>query len=255
MFSLQSIRRDRLRKIENRPKVDADAIASDPMRSMEYPTAEEIAKAFSQEGLVGNLYKNYEPRAEQRDMSTSVRDAFASGDNLVVEAGTGVGKSMAYLVPLALTAQRNGITVGVATKTNALLDQLVFKEVPALAKALRVSDPDAKPLTCAPLKGFSHYPCLRKIRSVVDDGAAMKEIQGKELSQAPAMAALLSFIEQTEYDDIDGLKLDYRLLPRKMITTSSQECLRRKSSVLRQPVLRPRGAQACRSCGYPGYQS
>lgn len=80
----------------------ADAIASDPMRSMEYPTAEEIAKAFSQEGLVGNLYKNYEPRAEQRDMSTSVRDAFASGDNLVVEAGTGVGKSMAYLVPLRL---------------------------------------------------------------------------------------------------------------------------------------------------------
>ena len=158
LFSLQSIRRDRLRKIENRPKVDADAIASDPMRSMEYPTAEEIVKAFSQEGLVGNLYKNYEPRAEQRDMSTSVRDAFASGDNLVVEAGTGVGKSMAYLVPLALTAQRNGITVGVATKTNALLDQLVFKEVPALAKALRVSDPDAKPLTCAPLKGFSHYP-------------------------------------------------------------------------------------------------
>lgn len=56
----------------------------------------------------------------------------------------------------------------------------------------------------------------------------MKEIQGKELSQAPAMAALLSFIEQTEYDDIDGLKLDYRLLPRKVITTSSQECLRRK---------------------------
>ena len=228
LFSLQSIRRDRLRKIENRPKVDADAIASDPVRSMKYPTAEEIAKAFSQEGLVGNLYKNYEPRAEQRDMSTSVRDAFASGDNLVVEAGTGVGKSMAYLVPLALTAQRNGITVGVATKTNALLDQLVFKEVPALAKALRASDPDAKPLTCAPLKGFSHYPCLRKIRSVVDDGAAMKEIQGKELSQGPAMAALLSFIEQTEYDDIDGLKLDYRLLPRKVITTSSQECLRRK---------------------------
>lgn len=64
---------------------------------MEYPTVEEIDKAFSQEGLVGNLYKNYEPRAEQRDMSTSVRDAFASGDNLVVEAGTGVGKSMAYL--------------------------------------------------------------------------------------------------------------------------------------------------------------
>ena len=64
-----------------------------------------------------------------------MRDAFASGDNLVVEAGTGVGKSMAYLVPLALTAQRNGITVASATKTKCFAPiRLVFKEVPALAK-------------------------------------------------------------------------------------------------------------------------
>ena len=228
MFSIQGLRRDRLRKIENRPKIDADALASDPMREIVYPSKEEIEQAFRSDGLVGKLYASYEPRKEQREMSMAVRDAFAAPENLVVEAGTGVGKSMAYLVPLAKTAQRNNITVGVATKTNALLDQLVYKEVPALAAALAKEDPSAKPLTCAPLKGFAHYPCLRKIRSVVEDGAQVKEVQGKELSQAPAMAALLSFIEQTEYDDIDGLKLDYRLLPRKIITTSSQECLRRK---------------------------
>lgn len=228
MFSIQGLRRDRLRKIENRPKIDAEALASDPMREIVYPSKEEIEQAFRSDGLVGKLYTSYEPRKEQREMSMAVRDAFAASENLVVEAGTGVGKSMAYLVPLAKTAQRNNITVGVATKTNALLDQLVYKEVPALAAALAKKDPNAKPLTCAPLKGFSHYPCLRKIRSVVEDGAQVKEVQGKELSQAPAMAALLSFIEQTEYDDIDGLKLDFRLLPRKIITTSSQECLRRK---------------------------
>ncbi len=56
LFSLQSIRRDRLRKIENRPKVDADVIASILCAAWVSP-AEEIAKAFSQEGLVGNLYK------------------------------------------------------------------------------------------------------------------------------------------------------------------------------------------------------
>lgn len=228
LFSLQSIRRDRLRKIENRPKIDADAIASDSARALLYPTKEEIERAFTAEGLVGNLYEAYEPRKEQLAMSMAVRDAFDASENLVVEAGTGVGKSMAYLVPLAKTAQRNNVTVGVATKTNALLDQLVYKEIPALANALQKENPEAKPLTCAPLKGFSHYPCLRKIRSVVEDGAQIKEVQGKELSQAPAMAALLSFVEQTEYDDIDGLKLDYRLLPRKVITTTSQECLRRK---------------------------
>ena len=61
---------------------------------------------------------------------------------------------MAYLVPLALTAQRNGITVGVATKTNALLDQLVFKEVPALAKALRASDSDCKAFDVCAVEGI-----------------------------------------------------------------------------------------------------
>ena len=228
VFSLQSLRRDRLRKVENRPKIDADAIASDPARALVYPTKEEIERAFTADGLVGNLYEAYEPRKEQLAMSMAVRDAFDASENLVVEAGTGVGKSMAYLVPLAKTAQRNNVTVGVATKTNALLDQLVYKEIPALSSALQKENPEAKPLSCAPLKGFSHYPCLRKIRSVIEDGAQVKEVQGKELSQAPAMAALLSFVEQTEYDDIDGLKLDYRLLPRKVITTTSQECLRRK---------------------------
>ena len=56
----------------------------------------------------------------------------------------------------------------------------------------------------------------------------MREVAGKEYSQAPALAALLSFVEQTEYDDMDGLKIDYRVLPRRAITTTSHDCLRRK---------------------------
>lgn len=63
--------------------------------------------------------------------------------------------AMAYLVPLALAAQKNGITVGVATKTNALLDQLVHKELPLLSKALGI--------TYAPLKGFSHYLAFARL--------------------------------------------------------------------------------------------
>ena len=56
----------------------------------------------------------------------------------------------------------------------------------------------------------------------------MRLVAGKEQSQAPALAALLSYIEQTEYDDMDGLKIDYRTLPRFAITTTSHDCLRRK---------------------------
>ena len=56
----------------------------------------------------------------------------------------------------------------------------------------------------------------------------MKAVAGGEVSQAPSLAALLSYIEQSEFDDLDSLKIDYRTLPRYQITTSSHECLRRK---------------------------
>lgn len=227
-FSLRTLRRDRLGKLERVAKLDADDIAADPQRSLAFPSNDDIVEAFSEAGLVGSLYDDFEPRMEQVAMAEAVRNAFSSSENLLVEAGTGVGKSMAYLVPAALTARANNIAVGVATKTNTLLDQLVYHELPALAKALEASDPERPPLTYAPLKGFSHYPCLRKIGHLVAEGAQTKLFGNKEQTQAPSLAALLSFIEQTEYDDMDSLKIDYRVLPRRIITTTANDCLRRK---------------------------
>lgn len=179
-----------------------------------------ISDAFSPEGLLGSLYKDYEIRDEQKEMALAVHEALSQSRNLAVEAGTGVGKSMAYLIPLAYAAKENGITVGVATKTNALLDQLVHKELPLLHEALGI--------TYAPLKGFSHYPCLRKIETLVNRGPKTILYKKQPINQTPSLAALLSFIEQSDYDDMDALKIDYRAIPRKRITTSSAECLRRK---------------------------
>ena len=187
---------------------------------LSFATDAEISEAFSVEGLLGSLYEEYEPREEQREMAFAVNRALATSRNLAVEAGTGVGKSMAYLVPLALAAQKNGITVGVATKTNALLDQLVHKELPLLSKALGI--------TYAPLKGFSHYPCLRKVDSLVNQGPSVIHYRKQEINQAPALAGLLSFVEQSDYDDMDALKIDYRAIPRWRIGTKSNECLRHK---------------------------
>lgn len=220
-FSLRHMRADRVRAIERAEKRDAESLTQDPLVEVSYPTSEEIDHAFTAEGIVGRLYESYEQRDEQVEMAQAVRGAFEANENLMVEAGTGVGKSMAYLVPAALFAKRNNVAVGVATKTNALLDQLVYKELPALSETVGG-------LAFAPLKGFAHYPCLRKIDQLVADGARMKEIAGKEVSQAPALAALLSFIEQSEYEDIDTLKIDYRSVPRYTITTTSHDCLRRK---------------------------
>ncbi len=243
-FSLKEIRRSRMPKERGRTKRDAaDLISAELVehanarvrmdgqareddaaegRLLSFPSAEEVAEAFTTEGLVGRLYEDYETREEQAEMACAVRDAFAGSENLCVEAGTGVGKSMAYLVPAALTARANNITVGVATKTNALLDQLVYKELPLLSQALNGE------LSYAPIKGFSHYPCLRKVQRLIDDGAQMRLVMNEEETQAPAIAGLLSFIEQTAYDDMDTLKIDYRVLPRYLISTTSHDCLRRK---------------------------
>lgn len=203
-----------------------EAYASSAQAVVEFPDASEIAQAFTAEGIVGGLYEGFEPREEQAVMADQVLKAFSTGTNLVVEAGTGVGKSMAYLLPSALTAVRNHIPIGVATKTNALLDQIVYKELPLLAQGLAAKGEGD--LTYVALKGFSHYPCLRLVDRVAHDGARTVNVAGKDVSQAPSIAALLSFIEQTDYDDIDGLKLDFKALPRYSFTTTSRDCLRRK---------------------------
>lgn len=263
-FSLRAMRQNRVKSIERKAKNDADMLASDPTRHLQFPSEGEIEEAFSPEGIVGSLYEDFETRAEQVAMAESVRQAFATSTNLAVEAGTGVGKSMAYLLPAALTARKNNIAIGVATKTNALLDQLMYKELPLLNDALKrsaeqgeqeapsgevgleecseasgeseqnapepteQSEPTSRGIDYAALKGFSHYPCLRQINRIVIAGPKTRNVAGKDIVQAPSLAGLLSFIEQSEYDDIDGLKIDYRALPRYTITTSSTDCLRRK---------------------------
>ncbi|MDR2108848.1 MAG: hypothetical protein LBP28_05260 [Coriobacteriales bacterium] len=104
---------------------------------------DELEEAYSASGLLGKMYANFEPRAEQTEMASAIAEAYANGTHLAIEAGTGVGKSMAYLLPQALFARRNRVTCGVATKTNALLDQLIYHELPRLAAALAESEAES----------------------------------------------------------------------------------------------------------------
>lgn len=230
-FSLRALRFERTKALRADSKMDAAQIVDpayepreDEPEALRFPSEEEIRDAFEGSGIVGSSYAEYEAREEQVAMSQAVSRAFASGRNLVVEAGTGVGKSMAYLVPSVLAAKESGITVGIATKTNNLLDQLVNKELPLLDKALAAQGG----VSFMPLKGFSHYPCMLQVDRVLREGPKYIEVTGQLLHQAPALASLLSYIEQSDYDDIDTLKIDYRRLPRWRITHTSQECLRRK---------------------------
>ena len=107
-------------------------------------------------------------RSGQTRMAQAVWDAFTDGTHLAVQAGTGTGKSLAYLVPaFELAAARRGPVV-VSTATIALQRQLIERDLPRLADALR---PElGRPPQFAMLKGRNNYLCLNKIRNAPDDG-------------------------------------------------------------------------------------
>jgi ATP-dependent DNA helicase DinG len=97
---------------------------------------------------------SYEPRAEQAALAVAVERALATGEHLVAEAGTGVGKSLAYLVPALESGQR----VVVATATKALQEQLLEKDVPVAAAAV------GRQVDVQLLKGRANYLCRRQLQ-------------------------------------------------------------------------------------------
>ena len=185
------------------------------------PPRSEVAAAFSFDGMLGRMYPSYEPRDSQAEMAEAVLEAFGEQTHLAVEAGTGVGKSVAYLVPAALFAQRNGIGIGVATRTNSLLDQLMHRELPALARAMTQEAGAAEPLRYVALKGYEHYPCMRKVDRLLDGTAAAT------ISLAD-IAATVAWTAQSPWDDLDTLNVhrteDFRLA----VASVADECAKRR---------------------------
>ena len=99
----------------------------------------------------------YEHRVQQQEMAQAVVAALQEGEHLLVEAGTGVGKSFAYLVPMILKAIRDGVKVIVSTHTINLQEQLIMKDLPFLQKHLGVV------FKAVLVKGRSNYLCLRRL--------------------------------------------------------------------------------------------
>ena len=124
-------------------------------------------------GLISRRLTGYEPRPEQLEMADSVAAAIADGEHLVVEAGTGVGKSFAYLVPAILSASRRKEPkstpkpVVVSTHTIALQEQLIHKDIPLLASVV----PDE--FSAVLVKGRSNYISLRRMKAAAERSASM----------------------------------------------------------------------------------
>ena len=135
----------------------ASAAAARPSRRRDIAAAERlgVATVFAAGGPLAGAFAGYEDRPEQREMALAVERTFGSGGVLVVEAGTGVGKSLAYGAPAIARALRGERTI-VSTHTLPLQDQLVRRDLPALQAALGTAVP------VAVLKGRSNYLCPRR---------------------------------------------------------------------------------------------
>ena len=117
---------------------------------------EEVAAVLEHGGPFSKYFENYEMRPQQLDMARAVSNAFSTGQHLMVEAGTGTGKSFAYLVPSAMWALQNNYRVIISTNTINLQDQLIKKDIPDMRAALGAD------LRSVVLKGRSNYLCPRR---------------------------------------------------------------------------------------------
>src|SRR5437588_7696169 len=149
---------------------------------------------FAEEGALACTLPGFETRVEQAELAEAVATALASGRHLLAEAGTGTGKSLAYLIP----ALESGLRVVVATATKALQRQLLGNDVPLAAAAI------GREVDVAVLKGRQNYLCRRNVHGFELLGA---ELFARE-QDASAFTAMLPWIEATASGDRAELDLE-----------------------------------------------
>ena len=111
--------------------------------------------------ILNKVLSNFSYREQQLDMSKVISDCIKNQHSAALEAGTGVGKSLAYLLPAAIFALKTGKRVLVSTNTINLQDQLYLKDLPLVKSILSELDPDAEEINFSILKGRDNYLCIK----------------------------------------------------------------------------------------------
>jgi ATP-dependent DNA helicase DinG len=169
-----------------------------------------VDAVFAPGGPLSLALDGFEARAAQLDMAAAVADVFADGGVLLAEAGTGTGKTLAYLVPAILSRER----VLISTGTKTLQEQIFFKDLPVLRDTLGI------PFTAAYMKGRGNYLCLHRFEALKDGPA----IHSRE--DAMAIEAIDEWSKQTETGDraeMEDLPEDFPLWPD--IAATSENCI------------------------------
>jgi len=177
---------------------------------MSHPLRDLVQEAFAPLGVLARATDHFSPRQGQTDMALAVADVVAHGGSLVVEAGTGVGKTFAYLVPALLSGER----VLLSTATKALQDQLFARDLPRLVQALNL------PIRLALLKGRSNYLCTHRMEM------ARRDTQIPDRHTVHLLSRIETWSLSTRTGDLAELPgLDERspLIP--LITSNRENCL------------------------------
>lgn len=169
-----------------------------------------MADDFAPKGALAKAIKGFKPRESQKIMAEAITTAVKKKQSLVVEAGTGTGKTYAYLVP----ALRSNKKVIVSTGSKALQDQLFSRDLPTVVEALRSSE------KLALLKGRSNYLCLERFEQQLLVGGELSD------SSLTELVSLRSWVSKTEDGDVStcsSVAEDSHIWP--LVTSNNDNCL------------------------------
>ena len=178
-----------------------------------------IKEFFSEKGDLSHNIDGYRVRQEQIDISILIDEAITHKKKLIVEAGTGIGKTFAYLVPAFLS----GGKIIISTATKNLQDQLFTKDIPVIRDALKV------PVSLAMLKGRSNYLCHLRLENAMIEGAFMTK---EDVTH-------LHLVNQHAKHSIDGDRAELDAIPESssiwpQVTSTKENCLGQECSFYKE---------------------
>ena len=162
----------------------------------------EVRSVFAADGNgLARIFNSYEPRAGQMAMALEVARALNERKHLLADAGTGVGKSLAYLIPCAMWAMRNNLPIVLSTNTRNLQSQLLTKDLPLVARCLAKTSAQGRALNAVVIKGRGNYLCLKHFGAFVEGGF-------ERLSEQEALlfADFVAWASQTTDGDMDAFR-------------------------------------------------
>ncbi len=180
---------------------------------MTLPT-QKIVALIQEGGLLSRFFSGFEPRIQQQQMLENVVEAYNKNTIALIEAGTGTGKSIAYLIPALLWADHCKERTVISTNTITLQEQLLHKDIPSLIKALNLK------LKVVLVKGMNNYLCLRKLEDALSEISLFKTEDTEEIEK----------INQLKSYCIEGSRSELPFMPKpatwERVSAESEACSR-----------------------------